>query len=359
MRGRHHRNPHLGAAVRPAHLHFRPPPPSAGDADLRVSASRVRLRRATLQTHRNYRRPSFPPTKDPYERLRFALQIRKAARHNRSRVLTSDLVRGLRRHGRLAKLRRLSGPSSAKEAPYHAWSDPAHCAVLVSREEAITAEAELAAAEAERHVWRLEQVLGWIAYRRDRTFRSLGRIDLQPPTFFGQSYRSDRVESQPLATLTSKLLSGEVNAYVQGTALTRAECISLLSEKDGLWSNQDLVFLPGEVRAIWQRKAEISPKIAGREKAQALAELTEILKEGKRRKIRVLHDDAKRWMKEEYKIEGKAFSKIWREARGHPDVRAGCRGRSTEAQRKASASLFEILPENPSEKPAEIKPYRY
>ena len=97
-------------------------------------------------------------------------------------------------------------------------SDPAQYAVLVSREEAIRVEAELSAAEAERLVWKLEQTLGWIAYRRDRTFRSLGRIDLKPPTFFGRSYKSDRDEARPLATLTSKLLSGEVHAYVQGTA---------------------------------------------------------------------------------------------------------------------------------------------
>jgi hypothetical protein len=245
----------------------------------------------------------------------------------------------------------LADPSSMDEEKCHPLSDPAQRAVLVSREEAVRAEAELSAAEAERQAWKLEQALGWIAYRRDRSFRSLGRIDLRPPTLFGRSYENDFDEPRPLATLASALLSGEVRAYVQGTALTQAECISLLSDEDGLWSKQDLAFVPDEMRGVWQRRAEISSKIAGREKAQALTELTAILMEGKRRKIRVLHDDAKRWMQEEYKIEGKAFSKIWREARGHPDVERDVGGRSTEAQRKASASLFEsypkTLPRNP------------
>ena len=125
----------------------------------------------------------------------------------------------------------------------------------------------------------------------------------------------------------------------------------MLSTSDGLWGKKDLDFVPDEIRETWQRKAEISPKIAGDKKERALTELTAILMEGKRRKIRVLHDDAKRWMQEEYKIEGKAFSKIWREAREHPDVERDVGGRPTEAQRKASASLFEsypkTLPRNP------------
>jgi hypothetical protein len=137
---------------------------------------------------------------------------------------------------------------------------------------------------------------------------------------------------------------------VQGTALTRAECISLLSDEDGLWGKKDLDFVPDEIRETWQRRAERS-EIGGKEKGRALTELTAILMEGKRRKIRVLHDDAKRWMKEAYKIEGKAFSKIWREAREHPDAERDVGGRPTEAQRKASASLFEsypkTLPRNP------------
>jgi hypothetical protein len=295
-----------------------------------------------------------PPTEttDPYERLRIALQTGR---------LRAIIVQDSPDEGGLTESEwgmddwldfdSLADPEH--DAPPHVLSDPAHYAVLVSREGAIRVEAELSAAEAGRLVWKLEQVLGWIAYRRDRSFRSLGRIDLQQPTFFGRSYKNDFDEIRPLATLTSALLSVEVHAYVHGAALTRTECISLLSERDGLWSNQDLVFVPDEIRGTWQRKAEISPKIAGREKAQALTELTEILKEGKRQRIRVLHDDAERWMKRTHQIEGKAFDAIWREARRHPDVELDAGGRPTEAEKKASVSFCESYPKNLPRNPGE------
>src|SRR5205823_281691 len=70
---------------------------------------------------------------------------------------------------------------------------------------------------------------------------------------------------------------------------------TLLSDQEGLWRKSDLVFVPDEIRGNWQRKAEISPKSDRRKKA-ALTELIEILKEGKSRKIRVLHNDAESWM---------------------------------------------------------------
>jgi hypothetical protein len=138
---------------------------------------------------------------------------------------------------------------------------------------------------------------------------------------------------------------------VHGTALTRAECISLLGVKDGLWGNRGLDFVPDEMRRIWQRKADINPKIPASEKSQALTDLTEMLKEGKRQRIRVLHDDAESWMKRTHQIDGKPFDAIWREARERPDVGRDRGGRPTEAQQKASKSFCEsyskTLPANP------------
>jgi hypothetical protein len=154
-------------------------------------------------------------TTDPYDRPRFALQSGK---------LRATIVEESPEEGELAEsdclisdwpnFDSLADPSPVDDAPYHVWSNPARYTVLVSREEVLRAEAELSAAEGEGTFWKLEQALGWIAYRRDLTFRSLGRVDLQPPTFFGRSYKSDRFESRPLATLTAKLLDGKVSAHV-------------------------------------------------------------------------------------------------------------------------------------------------
>jgi hypothetical protein len=282
-----------------------------------------------------------PPTEttDPYERLRVALQ---SGRLRATIVEDSPDEGGLteREWGKDDWLDFDSLADPANEAPYHVLSDPARYAVLVSREKAITVEAELSTAESKRPVWKLEQALGWIAYRRDRTFRSLSRTDLHPPTFFDRGYKNDFDGAESLATLTSALLAGELHAYVQGTALTRAECISLLSVEDGLWGNRGLVFVPDEMRRIWQRKAD-NPKIKASKKGQALTDLTEMLKEGKRQRIRVLHDDAESWMKRTHQIDGKPFDAIWRKARERPDVGGDRGGRPTEAEQKASKSFCE------------------
>jgi hypothetical protein len=285
-------------------------------------------------------------TTDPYERLRFALQ---------SGRLRATIFEDSADEGGSTKLEwgtddwldfdNLADPT--KHAPFHYLSDPGRFAVLVSREDTIKFEAELSEAEAERLFWKVEQVLGWIAYRRDRSFRSLGRIDLQPPTFFGHRFsEKDLVEPSPLATLTSALLSEKVHAYMQGAMLTRAECIALLSSEDGLWDRNDLVFVPDEVRGIWQRQAEINPKISVENRDRALTELIELLKEAKGQEIRVRHEDAERWMSRIHQIKGKAFDAIWREARKHPDVGGDRGGRPNAAQQKASASFCESYPKS-------------
>ena len=131
---------------------------------------------------------------------------------------------------------------------------------------------------------------------------------------------------------------------MQGAPLTQADCISILDKNDGLWSNQDLVFVPDEVRRTWQRRAEIARKISLSEKDKARADLVEILKEAKRQRIRVLSKDAERWIQDKYKIEGKAFGAIWGQAREHPDVGMDRGGRPTEAQQKMSASFCKSYP---------------
>jgi hypothetical protein len=262
-----------------------------------------------------------PPTEttDPYDRLRVALQ---SGRLRATIVEDSPDEGGLteREWGIDDWLDFDSLADPANNAPYHAWSDPANSAVLVSRDDAIRVERELSAAEAERPVWKLEQALGWIAYRRDPTFRSLGRIDLQPPTFFGRSYKSDCVETQPLAALTAKLLSGKVSAYVGGVPLTRADCISMLSKSDGIWSNEDLTFSPEEIRANWSRMRESAEKATGAIEKRALADLKAHLKElGERREKR---EDTKAWILARHPILPKkyGFDRIWKKARADPEI---------------------------------------
>jgi hypothetical protein len=259
-----------------------------------------------------------PETTSPYDRLRHALRSGKlrstfVRRSHQGAVSDTDC-----RPEEWFDFDNLADPENERTARSSIASDPEECAVLVSREEAIRLEAELSAAEAERPVWKLEQALGWIAYR-DQSFRSLGRIDLQPPTFLGQSYKRDFVEASPLAALTVEILSGKVLAYVRGVAQTRAECISLLSEKDGLWGNADVIFLPEEIRATWKRMAA-GKKVAGTAKDQALEQLILILKEGKEQNIRTLRQHAQNWAEQRYGIKGKTFGAIWSRARGHPDV---------------------------------------
>jgi hypothetical protein len=288
-------------------------------------------------------------TTDPYDRLRVALQTGRL----RATIVQDSTDEGGQTESGWGKDDWLDFDSladPARNAPYHAWSDPANFAVLVSREDAIRVEGELSRAEAERPIWKLEQTLGWIAYRKDQTFRSLGRIDLKPPTFFGRSYKSDRVENQPLGTLTSALLSGEVNAYVQGIAMTRAECISLLSDKDGLWGKKDLDFVPDEIRVTWQRRAE-RKEIAGSAKRQALEQLIGILQQAKAQDIRALRKDAEDWAERRYGISGKAFLSIWLSARKGPHVARDLGGQPSAAQKEASASLFKPYLSNPTQNP--------
>lgn len=225
------------------------------------------------------RDPPSDETKDPYDRLRYALQ---------SGRLRATIVQESADQGGLTEddwfkddwldFDALADPSSANDVPDHFLSDPARHAVLVSREEAVEAEAKLSAAEAERPMWKVEQALGWIAYQSEDRFRSLGRIDMQSPTFFGRSYKRDFVEPSPLATLTAALLSDELHAYVRGIALTRAECISLLAEKDGLWNNEDLVFLPEEIRANWKAKSGSGRQSTNAYEKRAQEELVSFLK---------------------------------------------------------------------------------
>jgi hypothetical protein len=257
-------------------------------------------------------------TTDPYERLRVALQT--------GRLRATVVEQSLEEVGLTERDLGMDGwfdfdalADPANDAPYHFLSDPARNAVLVSQEEAVRAEAELSAAEAERPVWNLEQAVGWIAYRRDRTFRSLGRVDLKPPTFFGQSYKSDRVGSQPLATLTAKLLSGKVPAYVGGVQLTRPDCISMLSKSDGIWSKEDLTFVPEEIRANWSRMQQSAETATGAIEKRALDDLKAHLKElGERREKRA---DTKAWILARHPILSKdGFDRIWKKARADPAI---------------------------------------
>jgi hypothetical protein len=282
------------------------------------------------------RDPPSRETADPYERLRLALQSGRM----RATIVQESTDEG-DDWGMDDWLDFDSLADPANDAPYHFLSDPALYAVLVSREEALRAEAELSAAEAERLVWKLEQALGWIAYRTDQGFRSLGRIDLQSPTCFGRSYKRDFVEPPPLATLTAALLSDQLHAYVRGVALTREECISLLSENDGLWSKEGLVFLPDEIRAIWKRKAESGPRSTIAAEKQALADLKAHLKE--KREIRETKMDTRVWLKTLHpNIGTKAFERIWEQARADPDF-----GRAT-VGRPPGAPRIEATPQSKS-----------
>jgi hypothetical protein len=268
---------------------------------------------------KDIRDPPPTETKDPYERLRVALQTGR---------LRTTIVEDSPDEGNLTESEwgkddwldfdNLADPAS--DAPPEFLSDPAKHAVLVSAEDVMSVEVELSMREAERPVWKLEQVLGWIAYRRDETFRSLGRIDLEPPTFFGHSYNSDWVESQPLMRLTAKLLSTKVPAYVDGVRLTRADCISMLSKSDGIWRKDNLTFSPEEIRANWSRVRQGTQRTTSGAEDRALKALKAHLMElGERREKR---QDTKAWILARHPLLSRkdGFNRIWKKARADPAI---------------------------------------
>ncbi len=85
--------------------------------------------------------------------------------------------------------------------------------IYVLREHAIEAEKEVSQREFGRPDWGLEQALGWLAYRNANDFRSLGRAELNPPTYYGENYPPDFPNPQPAEALREALISGALKGY--------------------------------------------------------------------------------------------------------------------------------------------------
>ena len=202
-------------------------------------------------------------TDDPYGRLECAIELGK--------LKTTSVLRA-QAGGRRTRKRDYKGDllAFALHSKDLRGSDyPDDDVELVSREQVIEAECEISRAELNRPLWFLKQAVGWIAYQSEIQFRSLGRIDLQPPKFFGHGYEPDFACRDPLGELVTALVKGTLKAYRKGTLLTPSECTKLFAQD--IWTQKDLVFLPHDVRTVWREQFVDAKATQGESRPEARA----------------------------------------------------------------------------------------
>jgi hypothetical protein len=85
--------------------------------------------------------------------------------------------------------------------------------IFLERVQVISSEREIAHDEFNPQEWTIEQVVGWIAYQNELEFRSLGKVDLQPPKYLGVSYTTDFRNVNPDEILKGKLIAGKLVGY--------------------------------------------------------------------------------------------------------------------------------------------------
>ena len=79
--------------------------------------------------------------------------------------------------------------------------------------EVIRAETIIAKQEFDRPIVGLEQAIGWIAYRNQDNFRSLGKFDLREKKYYGVSYESNYNTMQLEKELFDALVNGDIKGY--------------------------------------------------------------------------------------------------------------------------------------------------
>jgi hypothetical protein len=222
-------------------------------------------------TRPNLRLEDYPPpnpmTDNPYDRLKYALQVGQlrathiyrssidATTMSEEDILTGDWTD----FDALADppIERWIGddpPSTWNSYPH--WSDPKADLVVVRREDALKVERVLCLREFQNPTWSISQALGWLAYCDLDEFRSLEPRDLERRQFLASEYPIDWSDPDPIGALTSALLAGKLKAHRDRHELTELEIGDIIHK--GLWTHKDLWFRPEDV-VDWPPRRERVP----------------------------------------------------------------------------------------------------
>ena len=148
----------------------------------------------------------------------------------------------------------LDRESNDWEIPESLFDAPPGGDFYVFREHAIEAEKEVSQREFGRPDWGLEQALGWLAYGNDNDFRSLGRAELKPPTYYGESYPPDFTNPHPEEALREALINGVLKGYRAGGEVAQTEWLHM-----PVWDAPDVKFRRDDVLRI-ETDSETQPR---------------------------------------------------------------------------------------------------
>jgi hypothetical protein len=149
----------------------------------------------------------------------------------------------------------LDRESNNWEIPESLFDDPPEGNFYVFRERVIEAEKEVSQRECGRPDWGLEQALGWLAYRNVIDFRSLGRAELNPPTYYGENYPPDFPNPQPVEALREALIGGVLKGYRPGGEVAQTEWLHM-----AVWDAPDVKFRRDDVLRI-ETDSKAQPRV--------------------------------------------------------------------------------------------------
>ena len=135
----------------------------------------------------------------------------------------------------------------------YALPNPAHRPLFpeetyyVSMQAVINAETEISQSEIEPLIVGLTQAVGWAAYQKRDTFRSLSQEDVKGKAYYDQLYKPDFPFPFPDAMIYEALLEQKLKCFRRGIELTRPELMKLGS----IWDASDIQFFRKDLLTIW------------------------------------------------------------------------------------------------------------
>jgi hypothetical protein len=143
--------------------------------------------------------------------------------------------------------------------------------VFIGRHDVIRIEQRLSEQEYDGLDWNIGQALGWVAYQKQGTFRSLWKADLNPhPTYYGETYSPDFVASDPAAALKQELLSETLVGYQDGEAV---RSISWIGSE--VWDRPGMRFMRADIIKIWKELPLAVPAKKPRPSKEQMTEIHE------------------------------------------------------------------------------------